>query len=155
MIFEPDDFVTWDIPFAVPDRWQAIRRMYRWFQKRVEAGRANWMDHSDVYDIGDWAGLMTPIEAAAWCDIRELGVPLWPQLPVGRYFVDFGNPVRRVAVECDGAAWHDADKDAKRDAVLNDAGWRVIRIAGRDCYGEEGREAIRRAGAYVRLWGSE
>jgi very-short-patch-repair endonuclease len=132
----------------MPERWRAIRRLYKAFQEGVDAGVYDWMDFRDHY-IADWVGVMTPIECAIWSDIRGMSLPLWPQLPVGRYFVDFGNPVRRVAVECDSVRWHDPERDQKRDDVLNEIGWRVIRVTGRDCFNENGTEAIRLARAYL------
>jgi hypothetical protein len=58
---------------------------------------------------------------------------LWPQLPVDRFFVDFGNPIAKVALECDGAQWHDEAKDARRDAILHELGWKVWRAPGWRC----------------------
>ncbi|PZX29445.1 uncharacterized protein DUF559 [Cupriavidus phytorum] len=56
--------------------------------------------------------------------------------------MDFGNPVIKIAIECDGAQYHDAGKDAKRDAELLEMGWRVIRIPGWKCLktGEDANE---------------
>lgn len=136
------------IPAGYPERFKVIRRNYEAFARHVESGQESWLDHSSVYEIGDWGALMTPIESAIWQDIRQMGLPLWPQLPVGRVFVDFGNPVKRVAVECDGAAWHDAAKDAKRDAYLGEMGWRVYRITGRDCRTDEGSDVMRQIAAH-------
>ncbi|WP_176463954.1 endonuclease domain-containing protein [Bordetella genomosp. 11] len=109
-----------------------IRRAYGQFQRRVDAGMASWMEF-DPYIVGDWASILTPIELAVWENIRRRGLPMWPQLPVGRFFVDFGNPVKRVAIECDGAAYHDARRDGIRDAELARDGWLVYRIPGWQC----------------------
>jgi very-short-patch-repair endonuclease len=78
---------------------------------------------------------LTPIEAALWHDIRAEACVLYPQLPVGRFFVDFGNPAAKVAIECDGAAWHtDEAKDKARQAEIEHMGWTVYRITGSDCF---------------------
>lgn len=122
--------VPWDQRFGL------YRRNYGLKQKMVEAGLSSWME-GDPYQIADWASLFTPIEAWLWSDIRRAGLPLWPQLPVGRFFVDFGNPVKKIAVECDGAQFHkDKAKDAARDAELEAQGWTVHRIEGWQCRGE-------------------
>lgn len=77
---------------------------------------------------------LTPIESALWHDIRAVDIVMYPQFPVGRFFVDFGNPAAKVAIECDGERWHlDKAKDARRDEELAALGWRVYRITGRDC----------------------
>jgi very-short-patch-repair endonuclease len=117
---------------SLSDRFRNIKANYAEQQRRVDAGLATW-DRGDVYALGNWISLFTPIEAAAWSDIRSWGLPLWPQLPVGCFFVDFGNPVLKVALECDGRQWHDAEKDAARDEILEDAGWLVFRAPGWRC----------------------
>lgn len=121
---------------AVPwnERFALYRRNYRLKQILVDEGLSSW-GHSDPYQIADWVSVFTPIEYSLWHDIRAKNMALWPQLPVGRFFVDFGNPVSKVAVECDGKKWHDAEKDAARDAELAKLGWTVTRIPGWLCHG--------------------
>lgn len=67
-----------------------------------------------------------------------------PQLPIGRYRVDFalaaslGGPIRFVVVECDGKEFHDGVENVKRDldrdaAILNNPRvLDVVRFDGRD-----------------------
>ena len=117
---------------SIEERWHRLRMNYATFQALVDAGHDDWMT-GDPYQIADWVMLFTPIEAAAWSDIRSAGLPLWPQLPVGRFFLDFGNPVTKVALECDGRQWHSAEKDAPRDAWLRARGWTVFRVPGWRC----------------------
>lgn len=116
----------------VSERFRRIRHNYKIFQQLVDAGHASWMD-CDQYEVGDWVSVFTPIEASAWHDIRAYGLPLWPQLPVGRFFLDFGNPVAKVALECDGAQWHDEAKDRRRDTELQMLGWTIYRAPGWRC----------------------
>lgn len=75
----------------------------------------------------------TPIEQNVWSDIRTLGLPFFPQVPVLNYFLDFGNPFLKIGIECDGKAWHDSDLDRARDARLAAAGWMIFRIEGHEC----------------------
>jgi hypothetical protein len=125
--------------------WNSIRSFYRkWQDEILEAGRNQWAE-DDAYLWDHVGGItLTPIENWLWSDIRAVGAVLYPQYPVGRFFVDFGNPVARVAIECDGAAFHqDKEKDAARDAELERMGWTVYRITGKDCrtqFNEETRE---------------
>lgn len=121
-----------DSRLTLSDRFSRIRRNYQAYQRLVDAGKGDWM-RDDPYQIADWISIFTPIESGAWCDIRGAGLPLWPQIPVGPFFVDFGNPVARVALECDGRAYHDAQKDAERDRRLNSMGWTVYRAPGSRC----------------------
>lgn len=113
--------------------WNAIRAFYREADPEImAAGSWEWGIDSYLWQNGMLS--LTPIEQWLWHDIRAAGAVLYPQYPVGRFFVDFGNPVAKVAVECDGAAYHqDADKDARRDAELRRMGWSVYRITGRVC----------------------
>lgn len=83
----------------------------------------------------EWMNLFSPIEESMWYNIRAYGkCPMYPQFPVRKYFVDFGNPVVKVAIECDGKEYHkDKEKDLNRDKALLEAGWMVYRINGADC----------------------
>lgn len=116
------------------ERQSAIRKFY--------ADRAGLLSDPNEWGIDayEWERLtvyMTPIEAALWHDIREQNVVLYPQFPVGPYFVDFGNPAAKVAIECDGVRWHlDKQKDAARQRAIEAMGWTVYRITGRDCFTE-------------------
>jgi len=81
-----------------------------------------------------WDAIFTPIESALWSDIREEGAVMYPQYPVAGYFVDFGSPIARVAIECDGKAYHqDKAKDRERDSHLRAKGWTVHRLTGSEC----------------------
>ena len=67
----------------------------------------------------DWmGGVLTPIEEAAWMTMESKGrMPLYPQYPVGRFIVDFANPVKKIGIELDGREWHNEEKDTSRDGV--------------------------------------
>ena len=81
---------------------------------------------------------MTPIEVALWDDIRAENAVMYPQIPVGPFFVDFGNPAAKVAIECDGREWHlDKAKDAARDRAMSAFGWVVYRITGSECFTDD------------------
>jgi very-short-patch-repair endonuclease len=55
---------------------------------------------------------------------------MYPQYPVLKYFLDFGNPYFKIAIELDGKDYHNPDEDRKRDIELHAAGWKVFRIPG-------------------------
>lgn len=118
--------------------WDRIRAHYKRYRAQIMA------TPSDIWAIDPYAwefeaGIrMTPIEARLWHDIRQAGLVMYPQYPVSRFFVDYGNPVAKVAIECDGAKWHqDKAKDAERDEELAELGWMVVRITGRQCHEAE------------------
>jgi very-short-patch-repair endonuclease len=122
------------------NRWDAIRYFYNQCSERILAAPANeW-----AIDPYAWEPFlqMTPIEAWLWGDIREANAVMYPQWPVGGFFVDFANPVAKVAIECDGAAYHtDKEKDAARDASLERLGWAVYRITGGGCRTDSDEES--------------
>lgn len=79
----------------------------------------------------DWNLFFTPIEREAWMSIRSKGgVILYPQYPVLNFQVDFGNPYLKIALEVDGKAFHNPQRDYERDARLKDIGWKVYRVTG-------------------------
>ncbi len=123
------------------EKFNGLREFYRLANKEIlEAGRYEW--GIDAYEV-DWVILFTPIEKALWHDIRDCNAILYPQYPVGRYFVDFGNPVAKVAIECDGAIYHkDKAKDSARQSEIESLGWHVYRISGRDCFTEFNEETM-------------
>jgi hypothetical protein len=81
----------------------------------------------------DWIRVFSPIESMAWNEIRANGIPLFPQFPACGYFLDFANPIRKIALECDGAAYHDVNKDFERDSKLIADGWTIFRVTGKEC----------------------
>jgi very-short-patch-repair endonuclease len=125
--------LAWD----TPKRWRIIREYYR-----IRGPEILESDHFNPYELG-LERFLTPIEVQLWQDIRMIGLPLLMQYPVGRRFVDFGDPRRQIAIEADGAAYHNPEKDAKKDAELRAAGWTVFRCSGRNTFGERGTAFIR------------
>jgi len=75
---------------------------------------------------------LTPPEALLWAHIRghRLGVVFRRQVPLlGRFIADFLAPAERLVLEVDGG--HHAGQpraDARGDAVLARAGYRVLRL---------------------------
>jgi len=127
---------------SLSERFRGIRENYIAMADRVANGQDSW-EHGDPYEIADWSMIHTPIEAAVWSDLRSMRVNMWPQFPVSRYFVDFACPVKRRAIECDGARYHNAEKDAKRDAEMLELGWLVMRIPGWQCFNEDLHKELR------------
>jgi very-short-patch-repair endonuclease len=74
----------------------------------------------------------TRLEEALWQIIRarKLGVTFRRQVLVGRYIADFVAPSVRLIVEVDGTFHTGARRraDARRDAALRSAGYRVLRL---------------------------
>ena len=109
--------------------WNKIRKFYKDVNPQIMAEKAN------IYAVDPY-GVdveMTPIERMMWGDIRSGGAVFYPQYPVAGVFVDFANPVAKVAIECNGKAFNDASRDKIRDEKLMNIGWTVYRISGSDC----------------------
>lgn len=113
----------WTRDKDTPARWQIIRDAYALMLPKIMEGRVN------PYFL-EWD--FTPIERLAWMDIRGGGIPMYPQFPVGRVFIDFADPVLKIGVELDGAAYHQHEKDLARDTELAKRGWKIFRVKGRD-----------------------
>src|SRR2546427_6859544 len=80
---------------------------------------------------------MSPIEAQLYEAMRAEGLSPIPQFCISGYFVDFAFPDVAVAVEADGAAYHEGyrhERDRKRDWILRRAGWTVKRFHGTTIY---------------------
>jgi very-short-patch-repair endonuclease len=65
-----------------------------------------------------------------WALLRDRsldGLKFRRQVPLGSYVVDFVSFRHRLVVEADGP-FHDADRDAARDAWLGARGFKVLRF---------------------------
>ncbi|MBH0231387.1 AAA domain-containing protein [Halobacillus yeomjeoni] len=92
----------------------------------------------------------SPFEVDVLRMILDKGYKVTPQVKVGRYRIDLVvEGIRnRLAVECDGEAWHGPEKfeeDMQRQESLERAGWNFWRIRGREFY-------LNRKNALESLW---
>ncbi len=101
--------------------------------------RKRYKEHEDLilgltqicpYSLGiDF--VLSPTEDQVWYVIRFLGIPMFPHYPIGKYFVDFADPKKKIAIEVDGREYHlDRIKDQKRESKIKKAGWSIIRFPG-------------------------
>lgn len=80
-------------------------------------------------------------EVDVYLKIRGRGYRTIPQFEAGRYRIDIvvQDAERRLAVECDGDAWHGADRfqaDLDRQRQLERAGWTFWRVRGSEFYAD-------------------
>lgn len=108
----------------MPDsnHWDAIRAAW--------AEKFDWIAAGNRCDPYFFQWQFTPIETEAWNCIRRIGLRVFPQVPVGGVFIDFGDPHKKIGIELDGKAFHDKERDRVRDRKLWDLGWRIFRITG-------------------------
>src|SRR6185503_2921307 len=84
----------------------------------------------------------TPHERILWRALKELpieGTHFRRQAPIGPYVVDFFCPAKRLIIELDGGHHNDdetAGRDNKRQAWLEQEGYRVIRFWNSDVIGD-------------------
>lgn len=110
--------------------FRAIQQLYEIHAPLIEAG------HYEPLFV-PWKLLFTPIEREAWEEIQIARLRMFPQYPVLNYFLDFADPWTKVAVECDGKAFHtDVARDFTRDTQLRRHGWEVVRISGKAIWRE-------------------
>lgn len=77
----------------------------------------------------------SPFEQAVIKELMTRGYQVKPQVCVGKYRIDMvvSGGAKQVAIECDGDRYHGVDQipaDMARQAILERAGWRFIRIRG-------------------------
>jgi very-short-patch-repair endonuclease len=111
-----------------------VREYYQGFEHLIIKStiRGQWQN---TYAF-DWASSFSDAEYQAWQVIRTIGrCLLYPQYPVDKYFVDFGNPYYKIALEVDGKEFHlDKEKDKARDSRLLEFGWKTFRVTGAEAY---------------------
>jgi len=87
-------------------------------------------EYRDIFEI-NWCEMLSPIEFPIWEELRVLGLPFKPQFPVLKYFVDFADDKKRIAIEADGKGYH--SDDSARDKAMSEVGWEVYRVTGSEC----------------------
>jgi len=63
------------------------------------------------------------------------GIDFATQYPIrGSFILDFAFPGEKIAIECDGEAWHSSPEARKKDGfknfILGKEGWKVLRFSG-------------------------
>lgn len=113
-------------------KWAAFRKYYKEAMQDILAYPKNELALPE--DEIKWRKYFTAIEYDFYFEARSLSVVIYPQFPVLQYFVDFANPVAKVAIECDGKKYHaDNEKDQIRAKRIISAGWTLYRFTGREC----------------------
>jgi very-short-patch-repair endonuclease len=89
---------------------------------------------------GDGTWCESPIERRLYNVLASRGYEVKAQVPCGRYRIDLALPRYRIAIECDGKAYHSSRSqkahDRKKDQFLRDHGWTVLRFTGSQINGK-------------------
>lgn len=88
-----------------------------------------WTVYGKAPDTGDFE---SPIEHLLYDACIDFGIAgLRLQFPVGPYRADLAIPHVKIAIEADGADYHqDKARDKKRDDYFRSQGWQVLRFTG-------------------------
>ncbi|MFT4416780.1 endonuclease domain-containing protein [Fredinandcohnia humi] len=82
----------------------------------------------------------SPIEARLYGALTTQGYYVQTQVPCGKYRIDIALTQYKLAIECDGKAYHSSPKqkahDRMKDKYLRKNGWKVLRFSGRQIYRE-------------------
>src|SRR5947208_2085175 len=73
----------------------------------------------------------TDAERRLWFALRDrrlAGYKFRRQYPIGRFIVDFACITFRLIVEADGGQHAQEPRDARRGAILEAQGWRILRF---------------------------
>ncbi|HEU5071255.1 MAG TPA: DUF559 domain-containing protein [Verrucomicrobiae bacterium] len=112
------------------ERRKIVRRYYNEALPKIMAlaseSLTTWYS---VYPF-DWK--FNKNESSLWASIRSRPVVLYPEFPVLGYFVDFGNPFLKIAIEADSKEFHDKEEDKARDHKLLEVGWKTFRVSYND-----------------------
>jgi very-short-patch-repair endonuclease len=80
----------------------------------------------------------SPIERRLYDALQMRGYYVQTQMPCGKYRIDLALPAYKIAIECDGRAYHSTfeqkARDRRKDAYLRKHGWKVLRFTGRSIY---------------------
>src|SRR5690606_13784691 len=80
------------------------------------------------------------IERRLYKALQLRGYYVRTQVRCGKYRIDIALPSYRLAIECDGKAYHSSAEqkahDRRKNAYLRRNGWRVLRFSGRQINGE-------------------
>lgn len=84
------------------------------------------------------AGCESPIERRLYDALQLRGYYVKTQVPCGKYRIDLALPAYKIAIECDGRAYHSTPQqkahDRRKNAYLRKHGWKVLRFSGRMIY---------------------
>lgn len=79
------------------------------------------------YNLEDWHSTLSDIQLKLYNDIKDIGVFLYPLYPIGEYFVDFGNPYKKVGIEI---LYKEYERQERLDCVeiFRKLGWTIYTL---------------------------
>jgi very-short-patch-repair endonuclease len=102
--------------------------------KILPRGKAKSLKEPEEQQVQPANVKLTSLEQIMMKTLMAMSLPfrIGVQFPLGPYRTDFAIPVLKLAIDVDGAYWHERPeaqvKDAQRDAELAAFGWSVMRF---------------------------
>jgi very-short-patch-repair endonuclease len=109
----------------------SVRGRHDALESRGRAGAARLQRMLDKLDGRAACESVLEVRVARLLRKARLPEPV-RQYRVGRYRLDFAWPLLRIALECDGQAFHEFQRDRTRWRELGASGWRVLPVTWRD-----------------------
>jgi len=115
------------------------------FDERIKI-REYYNVHPNPSDKNGYDWKMSDIESRTWSALRCIKYckDFNPEYPVLNYFVDFGDPLKKIAIECDSKKYHFGkyEQDTERQIKIQNKGWKVFRFNSAQIYSEKYEEII-------------
>ena len=79
------------------------------------------------FGVEDWHSTLYEVALKVYNDIKSIGVFLYPIYPIGDYFVDFGNPFKKVGIEI---LYKERQRQERLDCIeyFEKRGWTIYRL---------------------------
>lgn len=55
--------------------------------------------HQLPFNVEEWQHTLSEVQLKVYNDIKSIGTYLYPLYPIGDYFIDFGNPFKKIGIE--------------------------------------------------------
>ena len=127
-----------------------VKALREYLMYAENGGLKEFLANKAEYTGGDFE---SPFEESVYDELTEIGLTLHKQVGCSGYRIDLAvvdteNPGRYLlGIECDGAMYHSAktarDRDRLRQQVLENLGWKIIRIWSRDWFLDKKSEVKR------------
>lgn len=114
---------------------ESVRERFEPIAGRGRVGARRLRSLLDILDGTAAAESKLEVKAARGLRASSLPEPIrqyWVEISGQRYRLDFVWPTQRVALECDGRAFHEFQRDRTRWRHLGTSGWRVLPVTWRD-----------------------
>lgn len=113
------------------------------FMERVYVNQLPWAEATDLIDAaldeqakrrGRARQQVSPMEVALCAAFLYYDMLPASQYPIGAFDTDFAFPLERLMVEVDGRDFHGTERDKIRDSIMQQNGWKVVRVQARHVY---------------------